>query len=80
MPQPSPMDGFMRLPRGRGKKRARASEGGDIAVHTAQRGYARKRAKDQQERGPRVSSQAESWESGHNDLMPSFYNAVAPAV
>ena len=45
MPQPSPMDGFMRLPRGRGKKRARASEGGDIAVHPAPRGYARNRAK-----------------------------------
>ncbi len=31
-PPPSPMDGFMRLPRGRGKQRARASEGGRTAA------------------------------------------------
>ena len=58
----------MRLPRGRGKKRARASEDEGIAVPMAQRAYARKRAKDQRERGMRVPHQAESGQSGHKSL------------
>ena len=57
----------MRLPRGRGKKRARASAG--IAVPMAQRAYARRRAKNQRERGMRVSHQAESSQCGHQLLI-----------
>jgi len=48
MPQPSPMDGFMRLPRGRGKKRAKEQD--SATAHPQERVHAPP-AREGQEKG-----------------------------